>query len=155
MASDGKELFEQPSFNESPPSLGRWTSTSALRTRVLQGERKLVFLQLLPLFGRETRFPDAREGRLAPQQGAEGQGVRGIEVQDEKSCWAGSVPGSPGMSLVALSKWAGGDTACRNVSNFPSAHLSTLLPKKAISWLPSSTGHADKLGGVRLNTLGM
>lgn len=80
---------------------------------------------------RETRFPDAQEGRLPPQQGAEGQGVRGTE--DQKSCWEGSGPGSPGTSLEALSKWAGGDMSRRNISEFPSAYLSTLLSKRAIS----------------------
>lgn len=107
MASDGRELWEQLSFNECPPlredgifqehwERGHWR------------DRKVIFLAILPLFTQGDTAPThpgrsgRSRGRKCLRNWGSGREIIGeIQFQGQQELWAGE------------------DTSCRNTSGFP------------------------------------
>lgn len=71
MASDGKELFEQLRFNESPPLWEDGILQVHREHGLCRGAESLFLFNSSLCSVKETQFQNAQEGCPTPQQGAE------------------------------------------------------------------------------------
>lgn len=145
MASDRKELWEQLSFNESPPL----QEDGIFQVHWERGhcrDRKVIFLEILPLFTQGDTAPTCpgrsercRGTNCLRNWGSEREIIGEIQFQGQQELWG------PQQA-------AGEDTSSRITSGFPPARLSTLLSKKAISWFIPCPDYWGRSGG-RINVL--
>lgn len=146
MASDRKGLWEQLSFNESPP-LQKDGIFQAHWERGHCRERKLIFLEILPLFTQGDTAPKC------PERQERSRGTRSLRNWGSgREIVEGRFSSRVSRNFEALSKrqektHSAGTPVGSHLPSWALCHL-----KQALSWFISCPDDWDRLG-VRINVL--